>query len=102
MTQRDLTAAMSSDPNTVASLVERMVDAGWIERRRHEKDGRAYRIRALDTGKGKYQEVRELAIKLQAEVLSVLPSGEQEKFLAQLESVASACQRSLEVGGQEK
>lgn len=99
MTQRDLTAAMSSDPNTVASLVERMVEAGWIERRRHEKDGRAYRIRVLENGKEKYQEVRELAVKLQAEVLSVLPGEDQEKFLVQLELVASASQQALEVGG---
>ena len=99
MTQRDLTAAMSSDPNTVASLVERMVEAGWIERRRHEKDGRAYRIRVLENGKLKYLEVRELAVQLQSEVLSVLPGEDQEKFLIQLELVASACQQTLEVGG---
>lgn len=96
MTQRDLTTAMSSDPNTVASLVERMADAGWIERRRHERDGRAYRISALPEGRAKYADVRSLAVGLQAEVLSVLPSDEQEKFLAQLELVADACRQSLE------
>lgn len=97
MTQRDLTTAMSSDPNTVASLVERMADAGWIERRRHERDGRAYRISALPEGRAKYTEVRFLAIGLQAEVLSVLPPDEREKFLEQLELVADACRQSLEL-----
>jgi DNA-binding MarR family transcriptional regulator len=96
MTQRDLTTAMSSDPNTVASLVERMAEAGWIERRRHERDGRAYRISALPQGRAKYSEVRSLAIRLQAEVLSVLPPDEQEHFLAQLELVADACRQSLD------
>ena len=96
MTQRDLTTAMSSDPNTVASLVERMAEAGWIERRRHERDGRAYRISALPQGRAKYTEVRSLAIRLQAEVLSVLPPDERERFLAQLELVADACRQSLD------
>ena len=45
LTQRELTRAMSSDPNTIASLLERMENFGWIERRTHEKDRRAHRIR---------------------------------------------------------
>lgn len=96
LTQRDLTAAMSSDPNTVASLVERMVEAGWIERQRHERDGRAYRIRPLLAGRAKFEQVRIIAIGLQTEVLAVLPAGDREKFLAQLELVAVACRQALE------
>src|SRR5262245_29730106 len=41
VTQRELTHLMSSDPNTVASLLERMEGAGWIERKTHEHDRRA-------------------------------------------------------------
>lgn len=91
ITQRDLTKAMSSDPNTVASLLERMENAGWVERRAHEKDKRAYRIRLLATGKRKYTEAREIAVGLQTEVLSVLPAEEREKFLEHLTAVAEAC-----------
>src|SRR5947199_1824978 len=42
--QRELTQLISSDPNTVASLLERMQAAGLIERKPHERDRRAYRI----------------------------------------------------------
>lgn len=94
MTQRDLTQAMSSDPNTVASLLERMETAGWVERRRHETDGRAYRIRLLALGEAKYERVRELAVALQAEVLSVLPEAERERFLEQLDLVSVACRNA--------
>src|SRR5438477_861388 len=45
ITQRELAAAMSSDANTVASLVERMELAGFVQRQRHEKDRRAHRLR---------------------------------------------------------
>ena len=98
MTQRDLTEAMSSDPNTVASLLERMETAGWVSRRRHESDRRAYRIRLLAAGMAKYEEVRSLAIDLQAEVLSVLPEVHREQFLEQLEAVSLACREAAEAG----
>jgi DNA-binding MarR family transcriptional regulator len=91
MTQRELTQAMSSDPNTVASLLERMEKSGWIERQSHEQDRRAHRIRVLPTGKKKYLQVRRLAIALQTEILSVLDEAEREPFLEQLAKVADAC-----------
>jgi len=98
MTQRDLTQAMSSDPNTVASLLERMEASNWVERRRHESDGRAYRIRLLAAGEVKYEEVRDLAVDLQTEVLSGLPEAERERFLEQLELVSLACREAAEAG----
>lgn len=96
MTQCDLTDFMSSDPNTVASLLERMEKAGWLERRPHEKDRRAYRIRLQPAGKKKYQEVREIAVTLQSEVLSVLPESAQEPFLEHLALVAGACRAAAD------
>ncbi len=96
ITQRELTQFMSSDPNTVASLLERMEMAGWIERRAHEKDKRAYRIRLLPTGKRKYFEVREIAVGLQTEILSVLLHADREKFLEHLTAVADACRMTAE------
>src|SRR3954471_1202337 len=44
MTQSQVTRMMTSDPNTVASLLERMERTGWIERKPHEADRRAHRI----------------------------------------------------------
>ncbi len=93
MTQRELTDAMASDPNTVASLLERMESAGWLKRQPHERDRRAHRIRLLPTGKRKFTEVRELALALQSEVLSVLPEAQREEFLEHLAVVAEACRK---------
>src|SRR5437870_5131817 len=58
VTQSELAHFMSSDPNTVASLLERMETAGWIERRTHEHDKRAHRIRLLRAGRRKYHQAR--------------------------------------------
>ena len=96
ITQGELTKLMSSDPNTIASLVERMEAAGWIERLPHEKDRRAYRIRVKPDGKQLYKQLRELAISLQASVLTVVPEREREAFLTQLAAVADACREAAE------
>ena len=96
MTQRELTISMSSDPNTVASLLERMQASGWIERQPHERDRRAYRIRLLPAGYDKFVVVRDLAIGLQAEILGSLPEGEREHFLEQLEAVAISCRQAAD------
>src|SRR5438270_10309582 len=50
LSQREVTHLISSDPNTVASLLERMEAAGLIERKTHEKDRRARRIQLLPRG----------------------------------------------------
>src|SRR6184192_187058 len=67
ITQSELTEQMSSDPNTVASLLERMEKSGLLERRAHEKDRRAHRLYLKVEGKRKYQKAREAAIALQTE-----------------------------------
>ncbi|HEY1172127.1 MAG TPA: MarR family transcriptional regulator [Verrucomicrobiae bacterium] len=96
MTQCQLTEAMSSDPNTIASLLERMEKAGWVERKRHETDRRAYRIKLKPAGKKKYEELRLLAVELQTDILSALPEERREAFLEELDRVAEACRDAAE------
>jgi len=91
ITQRELTAIITSDPNTVASLLERMEAAGLVTRKSHEKDRRANRLHLQALGKKKYAEAREVAIELQKEVLAVLPEPNREPFLEQLAAVADSC-----------
>lgn len=91
MSQRELTSAMSSDPNTVASLLRRMEEAGLVLRAPHETDRRAHRIQLKPAGRKKYEAARELAVELQTEVMSVLPLAEREPFLANLAAVAGCC-----------
>lgn len=96
LSQRELTQLMSSDPNTVASLVDRMESNGLIQRKPHEKDRRAHRIRLLAKGKRTYTAAREEAVKLQTEILSSLPEQRREAFLLELTEVADACRRAAE------
>ena len=96
VTQGELAKMMSSVPNTIASLLERMASAGWVERKPHESDRRAYRIRLLPAGKKLYAELRDLAIALQSQVMVTLPEAKRENFLADLATVADACRAAAE------
>ena len=88
ITQRQLTHLMSSDPNTVASLLERMEKAGLLLRKPHERDRRAYRITPRPDGIERYQQARAIAVKLQTEALGSLPARKREEFLEHLARVA--------------
>lgn len=96
LSQRELTEMMSSDPNTVASLVERMESNGLIQRRPHETDKRAFRIKLLAKGKRTYAAAREVAVQLQKDILSALPPERRETFLGDLTLVADACRTAAE------
>ncbi len=94
LSQREIAEIISSDPNTIASLLERMDSNGLLERTVHESDRRAHRIRLLPHGRKTYKLVRALALDLQTEVLSCLPEIQREDFLEQLALVADACQHA--------
>lgn len=96
LSQRQLTELMSSDPNTVASLVERMESNGLIQRKPHESDRRAHRIKLLAKGKRTYGTAREIAVSLQKEVLESIPPAARDQFLANLAALADACKKAAE------
>lgn len=96
LTQRELTQSMASDPNTVASLLQRMEEAGLVARKPHEKDKRAHRIHLQESARRKYEAARLIAVTLQTEILSVMPEAKREGFLGYLALVADACNAAAE------
>jgi DNA-binding MarR family transcriptional regulator len=98
LTQSELTTRMTSDPNTIASLVERMEAAGLLSRRTDPMDRRARRLRLTVSGRRKFQAALQVALVLQHEVLAALDPAEREHFLEMLEKVADACRTAAERG----
>lgn len=96
LTQRQIAEIISSDPNTIASLLERMETGGMIERQTHETDRRAHRIIVLPQGRKTYKTARAIAIDLQTEILETLPEESREAFLEHLATVADACRVAAE------
>jgi len=96
ITQRELTQLMTSDPNTIASLLERMEQAGLVQRHAHEKDRRAHRLRLKRSGRTRYEAARKIAVHLQTEILSTLPPEMRDRFLENLDAVSQACRVAAE------
>ncbi|MEX2672349.1 MAG: MarR family transcriptional regulator [Phycisphaeraceae bacterium] len=91
LTQRKLADLMSSDPNTVTSVLNRMEAAGHIERKQHQSDRRAKLVKLRPLGREVYEASRKIAVDLQHQVLQAIPAEDREAFFAQLERVADAC-----------
>ncbi|HAV64851.1 MAG TPA: MarR family transcriptional regulator [Verrucomicrobiales bacterium] len=96
LNQSQLTERMSSDPNTIASLVDRMNKAGVLDRQPDPNDRRAYILRINAMGRKKYAEARRIAIDLQSSVMASVPDAEQARLLEQLSTVADACFEAAE------
>ena len=98
LTQIDLAERMSSDPNTIASLVQRMEQQGLIERRTNAADRRAHSLILKPAGHRKFRRVRRQAVALQKTILAALPEATREGFLARLEIIANACRQAAQMG----
>ena len=96
ITQRRLTDLMASDPNTITSTLSRMEKSGLIERRAHELDRRAHRVKLLPAGRSTFEQARTVAMQLQEQVLAVLPQNRRALFLNELASIADACAAAVE------
>jgi DNA-binding MarR family transcriptional regulator len=94
LTQQELTERMTSDANTVASLVRRMEQAKLLFRRPHERDGRANLLTLRAAGRRQLDESRMVAAQLQTEVLRSVPEAERERSLELLSLIADACQQA--------
>jgi DNA-binding MarR family transcriptional regulator len=96
LTQRQITALMASDPNTITSTITRMEKAGLLVRRPHESDRRAHRVKLLPKGKRTFVSAKRIALELQNQILSVLPEERRDGFLRDLEAIAGGCAAALE------
>ena len=91
MTQKQLVEAMSSDPNTITSLLNRMEQNGWLTRNSHELDRRAHRLVVTVKGRHIYNKAKTIADALQKEIIEVLPSSRRQEFLDDLAMLAEQC-----------
>lgn len=98
LTQQTITDLMASDPNTITSIIQRMEKAGLVSRHAHESDRRARRVRVEDEGRGRYFKACEIALALQAQIVSVIPESRRTRFLQDLELVANACAEAQNEG----
>jgi DNA-binding MarR family transcriptional regulator len=82
------------DRSTTADMVRRLVRRGWLQRRRSKVDSRAYVLKLTDAGKRVLGAAGSSAKRVDARVLNALPPERREAFIASLQAVIDALERS--------
>ncbi|MEM9399460.1 MAG: MarR family transcriptional regulator [Verrucomicrobiota bacterium] len=95
LSQKDITLLMSSDANTIASLMRRMEEDGLISRITSPEDRRCNIPQITEKGRQVLSQAQPIAMELQAEIFSTLTEEERELFINMLIRVADSCRSSL-------
>jgi MarR family transcriptional regulator, transcriptional regulator for hemolysin len=92
--QVDLAEALDIEPITLCRMIDRLEDAGLVERRRDEIDRRAWNIFLTDKAKPLLDEVQSLARQLQEDALMGISQEDQRHALEILARVRANINRS--------
>lgn len=86
-TQSQIAAGSGIDRVTLTEILGRLVEKGWIERRRSASDGRAYTISLTARGLRVLRRVTPLVSAAQARLLEPLRTADQEALLRCLQTL---------------
>ena len=88
LTQTDLVRATGIDRSTLADLVARMTTRGLLDRERSVVDARAKAVRLSEAGAAALEAARPRVEAADKRILSLLPKGKRDGFLALLADLA--------------
>ena len=86
-TQSELAELMQMERISVSRQADRLVKAGWIERRDHAADARAYHLRLTPRAKRIFAKLEGLAAGLRADYLRGLPPPRRTALLDDLSRI---------------
>jgi DNA-binding MarR family transcriptional regulator len=87
LTQSQLAAETGIDRVTLGDMLGRLVEKGWVERRRSPSDSRAYDISLTQKGLKRLREVTPLVTASQTKLLEPLPAADRQSFLRCLQAL---------------
>lgn len=99
LTQTELVAATGIDRSTLADMIARMIEKGFLGRERSATDARAKTVSLTAKGVAALAEVSPKVAAADARILANLTSGKRDAFIAALGTLAEAGEASL-VGGE--
>lgn len=85
--QGALAERLEVEPITLCRMIDRLEEAGLVERRRAPTDRRAWHIYLTDTSRPMLDQLRLLADDLSTKALGGVTSAEQERLTATLERI---------------
>jgi DNA-binding MarR family transcriptional regulator len=80
VSQQQLGRAVGMDPSSMVSTIDDLEAKGWVQRRRHPTDRRAYALHITDAGRDTLTRARRLAGGAQNELLAPLNEAEREQL----------------------
>jgi DNA-binding MarR family transcriptional regulator len=88
--QQEIGQAMGIDPSTMVSLIDQLESAGLAKRRTHPKDRRAREVSITPKGRRALERARELATRVEDDVLRGLSVAERGQLLTLLRRALSS------------
>jgi DNA-binding MarR family transcriptional regulator len=88
--QRALGAMLRIPPNRMVTLVDGLEKKGYVERRPHPEDRRAYAMALTEAGNAALRSAFQAAFAVEAHTCEPLDAGEREQLLALLTKLAEA------------
>lgn len=88
-TQSELAEAMQMQKITIGRHVERLVHSGWIERRDHADDGRAYHLYVSRKAEPTIVRLQSVAEDFRAEYMRGLPAARRDALITDLLHIKS-------------
>lgn len=85
--QSAIVEATGIDRSSTAALVLRLVEKGWLQRRRTQSDKRVYAVRLTATGASVLASAEPAATKTDGALLAPLSASERSRFLEALERI---------------
>jgi DNA-binding MarR family transcriptional regulator len=80
VSQQQLGRAIGVDPSSMVSTMDELEAKGWVQRRRHPTDRRAYALHITDAGRETLTRARRLAGGAQNELLAPLDDAERAQL----------------------
>jgi MarR family transcriptional regulator, temperature-dependent positive regulator of motility len=90
LSQTDLVTRTGIDRSTLADIIRRLVQKGWIQRRRTSADARVYAIRLTEEGREVLRQAEPAAQRVDEKVLSALSGEERDLFMRNLNTIVDA------------
>lgn len=92
--QVDLAETLDVEPITLCRMIDRLEDAGLVERRRDEQDRRAWNIHLTDKARPVLEELKALSAQFHADALVGISEHDQQLALDVLARVRNNLMRS--------
>ncbi len=99
LTMSDLATALGVKLSGCTALVDRSVEAGWVERRRDLRDRRVVWVEVSPAGEHALNQLRQTRARILARYLTRLQVEEIETLAALLNRVAGALEQDVPVSG---